>query len=459
MLRKIRFALILCVLSRFSEAQGFQGDPVSYAREVVPFLEEHCIACHDDGFETSELALHSVEAMKKGGRRGAAIIEGKGSESALIQFMTGKKQPQMPPKTSLSLDQIDVIKRWIDQGATVDEVGAVAAKREQARKVAAEEAVAFSSDSPPPVTSMSYSPDGKWLAIASYKEVILVEATTGKTKRHLVGFPEQVTSVAFSPDGNMLAGGGGTPGRQGEVRLWETANWTEFKVLRGHSDSILALAWRPPGSMELATTGLDKVILIWDIKSGKSIRTIKSHADIVYGLNYSPDGSKLASASADKTTKVFNAQNGLQLAGLSVHQDAVQAVAFSPDGKYLATAGADRNIQLWKVGEWNNPIRGFGHSGPVFAVAWRPNSGSLWGGSGGKPSFLSFKTENGQRDANIEESSMSKDWVYAVAMSPDDETVAAAGWDGKILIWGLKDGKKIREFIPGREVEEKPLGK
>ena len=75
-------------------------DPVSYARDVVPFLEEHCIACHDDGFETSELALHSLDAMKKGGRRGPGIIIGKGSESALIQFMTGKKQPQMPPKTA-----------------------------------------------------------------------------------------------------------------------------------------------------------------------------------------------------------------------------------------------------------------------------------------------------------------------------------------------------------------------
>ena len=148
---------------------------------------------------------------------------------------------------------------------------------------------------------------------------------------------------------------------------------------------------------------------------------------------------------------MFDAETGLQLAGLSAHRDSVLAVAFSPDGKHLATAGADRAMQLWKVGQWNNPIRGFGHTGPVYALSWRPDGTSLWAGSGGRPSFLSYKTENGSRAAPIDEASMSPDWVYDVAVAPDGQSVAAAGWDGKILIWGLKDGKKIREFIPGRD--------
>lgn len=424
-------------------------DPVSYARNVVPFLEEHCIACHDDGFETSELALHSLEAMLKGGRKGPAIVPGKGAESSIVLYMTGKKQPQMPPKTSLPLDQIDVIKRWIDQGAKVDEAGAVAAKREEARKLAAEEAATFASDAPPPVTAMAYSPDGKWLAVASYKEVIVVDPSTGKTKRRLAGFPEQVTSVGFSSDGKMLAGAGGTPGRQGEVRVWSTESWAETQVLRGHADTVLALAWRS-GKDQLATASLDKLIVIWDVTAGKPSKTIKSHADTVQALAYSPDGKLLASGSADKTAKVFDAESGLQVAGLSAHQDAVLAVAFSPDGKHLVTASADRNMQLWKVGEWNNPIRGFGHTGPVYAVSWRPDGSSVWAGSGGKPSFLSYRTENGNRAAIVSEDSMSKDWVYATAVSPDGQVAAAGGWDGKILMWELKDGKKIREFIPGR---------
>lgn len=450
-----QIVLILSVIFAASaDRMAFGDEPVSYARDIVPFLEEHCIACHDDGFETSDLALHSLDAMMKGGRRGPAIVPGKGSESALIQFMTGKKQPQMPPKTSLPLDQIDVLRRWIDQGAKVDETGAVAARRELLRMAASKEAAAFASDAPPPVTAMAYSPDGKWLAVASYKEVILVEPATGKTRRHLAGFPDQVTSVGFSADGKTLAGAGGSPGRQGEVRIWATDSWSELKVLRGHADTILAVAWRP-GKSQLATASLDKLILVWDVEAGKVARTIKSHADIVHALAYSPDGSKLASGSADKTAKVFDAETGFQVAGLSNHQDAVLAVGFSPDGKNLVTASADRGMQLWKVGDWNNPVRGFGHTGPVYAVAWRPDSSAIWAGSGGKPSFLSYRRENGERSTPIEEASMSPDWVYAAAVSPDGQVAAAGGWDGKVLMWSLKDGKKVREFVPGRD-EAKP---
>jgi WD40 repeat protein len=388
--------------------------------------------------------------MLKGGRRGPAIVPGRGGESAIVQFMTGRKQPQMPPKTSISLDQVDVIKRWIDQGAKVDDAGALAAKRERARKLAAEEAAVFASDAPPPVTGLAFSPDGKVLAVAGYKEVVLVDPASGKTIRRLAGFPEQVTAVAFRPDGTSLAASGGTPGRQGEVRIWSAASWSEIMVLRGHADTILAMAWRP-GKDQMATASLDKLILVWDVGAGKVVRTIKSHADLVNGLAYSPDGSKLASASADKTAKVFDADTGLQVAGLSTHRDAVLAVAFSPDGEHLATASADRGMALWKVGQWNNPLRNFGHTGPVFAIAWKPDGSSLWAGSGGRPSFLSYKKENGDRAAPIDEGSMSKDWVYAAAVSPDGRSVAAGGWDGKVMIWGLNDGKKLREIVPGKD--------
>ena len=167
---------VLCVLcGRFA----FADEPVSYSRDVVPFLEEHCIACHDDGFETSDLALHDLDAMLKGGRRGPAIVPGKGGESPLVQFMTGKKQPQMPPKTSIPLDQIDVIKRWIDQGAKVDDAGRA---RRQSRDRPASSPPRRPPRSPPtrlrPSRAWRISPDGKILAAAGYKEVVLVDPAT-----------------------------------------------------------------------------------------------------------------------------------------------------------------------------------------------------------------------------------------------------------------------------------------
>ena len=433
-------ALVCCLLA---------DDPVSYSRQVVPLLDEHCIACHDDGNETSGLALHDVESMVKGGRHGAGIVVGKGGESALIQYMKGVRQPQMPPKTSIPLDQIDILRRWIDEGAKVDAADP-STRREEARKAAADEAATFASDAPPPVTGLSYSPDGKSLAVASYKEVIVVDPASGKALRRLAGFPDQVSAVAFEPGGSRLAAAGGSPGLGGEVRVWQVEGWKELRVLRGHADTALSLAWRPH-SDQLATSSLDKLILIWDVEKGSIVRTIKGHADIVNTVAYSPDGKLLASGSADKTAKVFDAESGLQVAGLSTHQDAVLQVAFSPDGTYLATSSADKGMGLWKVGGWKNPERGFGHTGPVHALAWRADSSSLWAGSGGRPSLLSYKKENGDRAAPIAEATMPKDWLYAVATAPDGGSAAVGGWGGEVTVYGLNDGKLLRTFVPGRD--------
>ena len=454
----LTLTIIMTLFPAFS--RGADEPPVSYVRDVLPFLEDQCLACHDDGFETSGLSLATMDSMRKGGRRGPALRPGNGAESLLIQFLDGTRQPQMPPKTSIPRDQIALLRRWIDQGARVDALDPEIARREEVRKLAAEaEAAAFASNAPPPVTSLAYSPDGKRLAVAGYRELIVVDPATGRTVQRLGGMADQVTCVAFHPDGKRLAGAGGAAGRQGEARIWrlEGETWRESAVLRGHDDTILALAWRP-NSDQIATASLDKLIVVWDSVSGARVRGIKNHADIVDALAYSPDGTRLASGSADKTAKVFDAETGLQVAGLSSHNEAVLSVAFSPDSKRLATGGGDRQIRTWTLANPSNPDKGFGHTGPVYALVWRPDGTSLLAGAGGKPSFLTYKADNGNRVVNIKEESLPQDWVYAVAASPDNQTVAVGGWDGTITLWSLQTGAKVREFVPGRDEAEKGEG-
>src|SRR4051794_22909516 len=153
-------AMAPILLAMAAAISAAEDPPVSYSRDVAPFLEEHCLACHDEGFATSDLSMADVEAMKRGGRRGPSLLPGKGMQSLIIQFMDGTRQPQMPPKTSIPRDQIAVLARWIDQGARVD-ADASDARRQERRKAEAEEAATFASDAPPPVTGLAFSPDGK----------------------------------------------------------------------------------------------------------------------------------------------------------------------------------------------------------------------------------------------------------------------------------------------------------
>ena len=115
-MKPIRAFFLLSCPAWFLPPPSSADEPVSYSRDVLPFLEDQCLACHDEGLTSGKLSLVDLDAMKAGGRHGAAIAPGKGEESLVIQYMKGTRQPQMPPRTQLPLDRIDVVRRWIDRG-------------------------------------------------------------------------------------------------------------------------------------------------------------------------------------------------------------------------------------------------------------------------------------------------------------------------------------------------------
>jgi WD40 repeat protein/serine/threonine protein kinase len=80
------------------------------------------------------------------------------------------------------------------------------------------------------VYSVAYSPDGRWLASASWHEVIIWDAATHKEVRRLGGFPGLIWSVAWSPDPDrcLLAVGGGRP-RFGLIELWDMTDLTQAR--------------------------------------------------------------------------------------------------------------------------------------------------------------------------------------------------------------------------------------
>jgi WD40 repeat protein len=123
------------------------------------------------------------------------------------------------------------------------------------------------------------------------------------------------------------------------VKVWEAETGRELLTLHGHRDSVRSLAWSPDGS-KLATASADHTAKVWEPKTGRELLTLTGHQDPLYSVAWSPDGSKLATASGDHTAKVWEAKTGREL--LTLHGGGyVLSVAWSPDGKRLAAAGED----------------------------------------------------------------------------------------------------------------------
>lgn len=211
----------------------------------------------------------------------------------------------------------------------------------------------FQAEQVGPVKGLAFSPDGRWVAVASWHRTILIwEVTTGRMVHTLEGHADAVVGVAFSPDGKRLA----SASFDHTVRIWDTRSGELLHTLHGHQSRVFGVAYRPDGK-QVASASNDGTIRLWNADTGASLGTLQGHASGVLGVAFSPDSRQLASAGNDWTVKLWDATTGTELRTLRGHLDRVHAVAFSPDGSRLASASSDRTVKIWDVLEKATPGR------------------------------------------------------------------------------------------------------
>ncbi len=303
----------------------------------------------------------------------------------------------------------------------------------------------------PPVTSLAFSPDGATLAVGTFRQVQLWDMASGRRARVLSGAPDSVTALAFAPKGATLAAGTGEPTRTGEVLLFDMATGRTVRRLGQHTDVVYGLAYSPDGA-ELVTASGDRTLRLWDPATGAMRALLKDHADSVFAAAYSSDGTRIASTGVDRSIKVWAARTGKPLFTFSgrAHNDTAYALAFSPDGAHLLSAGGDKVAKLWTVGTDSDSTREFRrlgvHEGAVHCAAFSADgltvatggadrTVNLWSGVGG--GWLRSLTG-------------AADWIYAVAIAPDNRHVAAGTYDGTVLIWRIADGVLERTLTTRR---------
>jgi WD40 repeat protein len=427
-----------------SDEPAAAKEPVSFSREIAPILVQRCVACHGASKPKGNFNLSSFDSFSKGIDNEPVVVAGKPEESLLVECLLPDAAVRMPYKEdALPQDQIDLITRWVQEGAKFD------GPATSAQLVTIVPKPKNLNVAPPvypsaiAITALAFSPDGTHLATGGYHEVLIWEVATGKLVRRLQNLPERTYAIRFSANGWWIATASGTPAQSGLVRLWDAKTGELIRDMIETDDSIFALAFSPDSRL-LASGGCDRTIRMWDLASGKLAKSIEDHADWVMDLDFSPDGSKLVSGSRDKTSKVFDVAKGEALVTFPGHQDAVYAVAFSRDGKSVATAGGDKVIRIWDPANDAKKIRDIGgHGMAIFKLQFKADGSQLLTCSADKTA-REFNPANGQQTRALQGHN---DWIYVATFSPDSKWIATGSWDGEVRIWNTADGALVKNFI------------
>jgi hypothetical protein len=162
-----------------------------------------------------------------------------------------------------------------------------------------------------------------------------------------------------------------------ERRGWEWYYWQRrgtfgHTVLKGHTGRVWGVAFSPDGTRIASASG-DQTVKVWDVATGQEVRTLTGHSSSVQGVAFSLDDSRIASASGDQTVKVWDVATRQPVHTLEGHSGAVWGVAFSPDGSRIASASEDRSVKVWDAAAGEEVLTLKGHADGLGGVAFSPD--------------------------------------------------------------------------------------
>jgi WD40 repeat protein len=215
----------------------------------------------------------------------------------------------------------------------------------------------------------------------------------------------RVLCLTFNPQGTLLATGSGEPSRSGELKIWNVSSLAlerEFKD--AHSDTVFGAEFSPDGKY-LASGAADKFVKVFNVATGKHVRSFEGHTHHVLGVSWKADGSLLVSAGADNQIKVWNVETGEQARSITSYAKQVTSIQFIGTGADIVSSSGDKTVRLHRALDGDN-----------------------------------YRTLEGGTD-----------FMYSAAATRDGSIIVAGGEDGILRVWNGKTGKSLFVFAPPKE--------
>ncbi|PCH44484.1 hypothetical protein WOLCODRAFT_165186 [Wolfiporia cocos MD-104 SS10] len=312
------------------------------------------------------------------------------------------------------------------------------------------------------VGSVTFSPNGRWIASASDDRMVrMFDAVSGTTLNTMRGHTSEVMSVAVSPDSQFAVSGS----RTGEINMWSTASGALTKLLwlpqyAGRIELVECIAYSPDGrtvvtgSRTNIATVTEGMLHIWDPDTGKCLQsTIVGSPTYVYSVAYSPDGASIATASHDGLVRTWESHTLNPKATFSGHNGTVRSVVFFPDGAKLASGSWDETIHIWDTTSAQCTRILEGHTGEVNSVAVSAKGNLIASGSDDCTIRL-WDTQSGDALAILKGHSS---LVWSIGFSSEGDHLVSGSGDGTVRVWDLQAvAKQSNSQLMGHAAQPRP---
>jgi guanine nucleotide-binding protein subunit beta-2-like 1 protein len=267
----------------------------------------------------------------------------------------------------------------------------------------------------------------------------------------LEGHSDFVTSIATSPENpNTLVSGS----RDHKIMIWsltpeqETPGYAR-RSLTGHNQAVSDVQVSSDGQFVLSSSW-DKTLRLWEMASGKSVKTFVGHSSDVFSVAFSADNRQIASCGRDKSIKLWNTLGECKYTFTEEqHQDWISCVRFSPSAKtpLLVSGGWDKEVKVWNLSNFKLRATLKGHNGVINAVTVSPD-GSLCASGAKDGAAMLWDLNEAKHLYSLGAGSS----IQALAFSPKNYWLCAAT-ENSIKIWDLENKQVIQEIVPTETVK------